>query len=141
LVAFKGSGMLAVGFTGIWTNDIFDTETNFFNFVSGDLNTRSEHSPLFPELMYNNENYLKVGDVSANSAGEYDRINGLDLQAVNLDLTVGLTNNSPFYYDFDINDVINAIEQAIIIEFDENAGFIEQNDGVNNIYKTGFVSF
>jgi len=59
MVVFKGQGMLSVGFTGIWTNDIFDTGTNYFDFVSGSHNVR-QHSELFPQLLYLDENYIKV---------------------------------------------------------------------------------
>lgn len=142
LVVFKGSGMLSVGFTGIWTNDILDLGTNLFDFVTWS-NNDGDHEALFPSLPYKNSNYIKVGDVSHNSTGEYDLINELDLQAINTNLTIGLNPNIDdiFYYDFDINNVINAIEQAIIIEFDTNYWFIEKYDGFDNIYKTGFVTF
>ena len=120
LVAFKGEGMLSIGFTGIWTNDIFDTGTNYFDFTSGTNNSWSTVSALFPEFNYNDETYIKVGDVSFDTVDEYDLINDIDFNAINLDLTVGVSYSSPFYYDFDINNVINAIEQAIIIAFDEN---------------------
>lgn len=141
LAVFKGSGMLAVGFTGIRTNDIYDTGTNIFDFVTKG-NNFGTISDIFPALPYNNENYIKVGDISLNTSGQYDLINGLDLDAINWALTVGLSFNAPNYYDFDINNVINAIEQAIVLEFDVNPGFIDQYaDGINYPFKTGFVSF
>lgn len=137
MVVFKGQGMLSVGFTGIWTNDIFDTGTNYFDFVSGSHNVR-QHSELFPQLLYLDENYIKVWDISNDSVDKYDFINEFDLQAINNSLTISLTQ-SINYYDFDINDVINAIEQAIIIEFDNQGGFIHSFNTIDNMYKTGFV--
>jgi len=124
LVAFKWTGMLSIWFTGTWTNDIFNTSTNFFNFRSGTLNEVNTLFPLFPEHNYWGINYIKAWDVSYTSTGGgYDIINSLDLAAINWSLIVWVGTN--IRYDFDLNDTISAIEQSIIIQYDLHKWFID----------------
>jgi len=123
-VVFKGSGTLAVGFTGTWTNDITSGDTNIFDFtLSG--NNRGDASELFPYYYYSNEEYIIPGDVSSSTGGSYDIINAGDLVTVNGSLTIGAFSE-PYRMDFDINDTINAIEQAIVIQYNGEFGWIDK---------------
>ncbi len=140
LAVFKGTGMLSIGFTGIWRNDISDTGTNIIDFRSGATNISingPETTALFPNITYNAIEYIIAWDISLGS-GEYDYINSQDLTLINNSLNIGITP-SISYYDFDINDTINAIEQAIVLNYNNSNGWIyEYADGTSWPTKTAF---
>lgn len=58
LVVYKGTGMLSVGFTGVWTNDISDTATNYFDFRSGANNIGTNLSDIYPKVTYSDTDYI-----------------------------------------------------------------------------------
>lgn len=156
LVAFKGTGMLSIGWTGVWTHQSYSGDgqnvaINFLDFVHvGGAATGVAHTWIFPSLVYNTTGYIKAGDVAATGAGTWDYINGADLALINAGLSIGdpfPSSTQQIYYDFDINSVINAIEQAIILQYDANLGFIDNygiwgnaTSPIAGLYKTGFVN-
>ncbi len=92
------------------------------------------------------------GDIDYAGLDSYDYIQGADLTTLNGSLTVGLGNipdldyrsnasHTPYFYDFDLNRTISAIEQAIVIQFDEDRGFISEyteNNPITDLTKAGF---
>jgi len=134
LIVFKGSGMISVGFTWTRTNDIFDTNTNFFNFRTWQNNVGT-HSAIFPEQYYLGTNYIIAGDFADDTAAKYDRINEFDLTEVNNSLTIWVFQ-WPNHYDVNLNSVIDAIEQAVVLRYDTLVGFIEYT---TSMPKTKFI--
>jgi len=126
LIVMKATGAVSIGFTGIWTNDITDTSTNFFDFRSGAHNDlMGDHSTIYPNIVYENTGYIIAGDITWDAAGAYDVINAGDLTLINDSLTIWVFSN-PFWMDFDLNDTINAIEQAVIIQYHLQDGWINE---------------
>jgi len=140
LAVFKGTGFLSIGFTGIWTNDISDTGTNILDF-SGAYNWNVSVSwTIFPKItdgLLANRYYNIAWDVDVSSTGQYDLINAWDLTLVNEQLNINIIADR-FYMDFDLNDTINAIEQAIIINYHEQNWWIDEKLNSN---KTDFRNF
>lgn len=150
LVVLKGSGMLAIWWTWVWTHNTLVTSNNILDFVHT-WNSASwvTHTWIWPSLYYQNTWYLEAGDVTVPTSGAYDYVNGADLNLINQNLSVGQAFSTiPVYYDFDINAFINAIEQAIIIQFDSSKGFIDNYATWGNstvpivgLYKTWFITY
>jgi len=138
LVVFKWTWALSVWFTWVWYNDISDTGTNYFDFTSWTNNIWQSLSELFPSVVFWSTEFIIAWDVSVTTSWQYDRINAADLTAINDSLVIGLTP-SINYYDFDLNSVINAIEQGIIINYHEANGWIDMYwDGIDYPNKAAF---
>lgn len=137
LVAYKGSGLLSVWYTGV-----FDDSLTTFDLTDGTnpnltLNYSSDYNP----LVYQNVVYMKPADVIADGTGTYDQVvASTDLAAINTNLTVGATPLAYSRYDFDLNGVIAAPEQAIIIQSLLDLGFIGWVNDLGLIPMTDFVT-
>jgi len=123
LAVFKGTGYLSIGFTGIWQNDPDNTSTNYLDF-SGWTTFGTKTVPSGGRL-YSNTYYLLYWDLETAWAN-YDLIETAnELTLINNNLEVGTNDLSSIYrYDADLNDVINAVEQAIVIQDNMSYGFI-----------------
>jgi len=79
---------------------------------------------LHPILERENKNYIIFWDVDQNWEGAYDLIYGSDLTLENTKITV---DNSIFadIFDFDYNDAVTALEQAILIQRIPSAGYLQ----------------
>ena len=135
MVVYKAEGMLAIGYTGVWENDITDFSTNVFDLTSGAVlttNFGASTAAVYPDLTYGGVHFIKQGDVDFGGAnGSYDVIDGsVDGAAINYVLTIGTPTHLD-YYDFDMNGVVNVIEQSVELQFDLDNGFIDEYaDGV-----------
>lgn len=124
--------MLSIGFTGIWENNVFDITTNVFDFTDR-ANNYGTVGPIYPNFTFANQNYIPQGDIIATTSGRYDLINAFDLTAMNNNLTISSASIIPPYYDFDLNNAVNVLEQSAILQFDNWFGFIEQYAGTNGL--------
>ena len=52
--------------------------------------------------------------------------------AINKKLTIGTPTHLP-EYDFDLNGVVNVVEQSVELQFDSRGGFMEDNAGLNGL--------
>lgn len=154
LIALKWTGMLSIGWTGIWQHDISNTWNNIIDFVhtwnTNALVSGLIHGTTYPSLIYSTTGYLEPGDVLGASIWAWDYINGGDLSLINTGLSIGQafpSSTQQIYYDFDVNTFINAVEQAIIIQFSNTKWFIDTyatwgnataSITVPQLYKTGF---
>lgn len=136
LVVFKWSGTLSAGFTGIWSDAI--TELNFFSWAYAN-NFSDDFVYKYDNGTYR-EHYLKVWDVSVNGIWDYDYVITADFSLINNNLTIWLFN-SPIRYDFDLNNVISAMEQSMTLQAWNAHWFIWWLDYSNIIPMTGFVEF
>jgi len=137
LVAFKWSGTLSAGFTGVWSNSI--TELNFFSW-----DYASNFSSDFVYKFNNSgtmEYYLKVWDLISDTTWSYDFVKDADFAEINNNLTIW-TNQIPYYrYDFDLNGIISSMEQSMILQARDSHWFIWRLNYNNIIPMTGFVNF
>jgi len=132
LAVFKGTWMLSIWFTGIRTNNIKNTGTNYLDFSWARNGSNSVSGTIFPKIKDGtnlNRFYTIAWDITVPSTGQYDYINAWDL--TNSDLYAInkielLTTTPKLYMDFDLNNTINAIEQAIIIQYHDQGGWINE---------------
>ncbi len=130
LVVFKWSWMLSVWFTWVWTNDINDTSTNYFDLSW--WTTVWTTWMIYPNIKYASTRFEIWWDVSVSDTSEYDLMNSLDLSIINSNITIWAFDNSKLYMDFDLNSVISAIEQAIEIQYNNQDGWMTKYaDGTN----------
>lgn len=122
LVVFKGTGMTSIGFTGEWGANT--TENAVIDFTNIANNTGVSLGDIFPDIHYGGEQYIIAGDIKVDVSGAYDYINSADLALINWSLSVWVLPTSINHYDFDINNVINAIEQGIVINYNDFNGWI-----------------
>lgn len=126
LVAFKWSGSLSIWYTGIWDHTI-----NWFNMFSW---TVADMLPSNFVIKYYDWqytwNYLKMWDVEANSSGNYDLIKDSDFSMMTYNLTTILNPSHPLCFDLDLNKMINALEQTIVIESYNSFWFISLQDEI-----------
>jgi len=141
LVIFKGTGMLSIGFTGIWSYNLNDNASHVFD-LSGGVNVGIT-STLYPPITYGSTTYEIGGDVVwTGGIGHYDYINAGDLTRINTNLTIGVFDTNDLYMDFNVNSVISAIEQAIALNYRDQNGWIDQyGDGINYPAKSTFKTF
>jgi len=114
LAVFKLEWALAVGYTGIWQETM-----TWFDFSDTSNN-------ILPEFAYDWQNYLYFGDVDQDGAWEYDYIHGADFTVINNHLTLDGSLINPLH-DFDYNNVVNALEQAMIISYLDVYWFLQTN--------------
>lgn len=120
LVAFKGSGTLSLWFTGIRNDTI-----TWFNFFSWTLADSLDNEFMFS--YYESEStgkYLKVGDILVSNSGTYDYIKDQDFSLMTNNLTISNTPTHPYWFDLDINHVINALEETMLLDSYNRIGFI-----------------
>lgn len=143
MIVYKAEGMLAVGVTGTWTRDVTDTANNIIDFSSGGSLVSllgAADGSLYPAFANDGVNYLYQGDVDA-TGNRYELIDNFDLTAIELRLTTDTVSNLG-QYDFDLNNAVNIIEQAVELQSDTTYGFIGNyaSQGTNPL-QTDFVDF
>jgi len=129
LVVFKGTWMTAVGFTGIWGTNT--TDAAIIDFTSGTNNTGMTINDVYPKVTYGPLDYIIAWDIATSTAGAYDYINSADLSLINSNLSIGVLPSNINHYDFDLNEYINAIEQGIVINYNDFNGWIYEFGGYN----------
>jgi len=135
LVVFKGTGMVSVGFTGVWGTNT--TDGAVIDFTSGTNNTGMTINTVYPQVTYGAFDYIIAGDIEAGTAGAYDYINSADLSLINSNLSIGALPSNINHYDFDLNEYINSIEQGIVINYNDFNGWIYEHAGTNSYPTSG----
>jgi len=134
LMAFKGSGTLSLWFTGIRDNTI-----TWFNFFSWGLADSLDNEFMF--TYYNwwiTGHYLKVGDLITYNSWTYDFIKDPDFAIMTNNLSLSSNILHPYRFDLDINNVINALEQTMLLDSYNRIWFIASQ---NMVSITDFVNF
>ena len=134
LMAFKGSWTLSLWFTGIRNDTI--TWFNFFSWALADS--------LDSEFMFKyyawwiTGNYLKVWDLITYNSWTYDFIKDPDFAIMTNNLSLSSNTLHPYRFDLDINNVINALEQTMLLDSYNRIWFIGSQSILN---VTDFVNF
>ena len=127
MMALKGSWTLSLGFTGIWNNDI--ASFNFFSWTLAN-SLDSEFMFKYPEWWVTG-NYLKVGDIIADTTWNYDFIKDPDFTLMTNNLSTSSNPLHPYRFDLDLNSVINALEETMLLDSYNRIGFIASQSLIN----------
>jgi len=83
-------------------------------------------------------NYLKVGDIITDTIWTYDYIKDPDFTMMTNTLTLSSNILHPYRFDLDINNVINAFEQTMLLDSYDRIWFIASQSYLNI---TDFMTF
>ncbi len=120
MLAFKGSWTLSLWYTGIRNDDITQ-----FNFYTGALADALNDEFMFRYYDWSvTGNFLKVWDVAADNSGNYDLIKDSDFTLMTDKLTLSSNISHPYWFDLDLNNVINALEQTMLLDSYNRVWFI-----------------
>jgi len=134
LLAFKGSGTLSLWCTGIRNSDI-----RSFNFFSWELADRMDSEFMFKYYDWSiTGNYLKVWDITSDTTWNYDLIKDPDFTIMTNKLTLSSNITHPHWFDLDLNGVINALEQTMLLDSYNRVWFITMQNDLNI---TDFINF
>jgi len=134
LLALKGSGTLSLWYTGIRNDNI-----TWFNFFSWALADSLDNEFMFKYYAWwITGNYLKVWDTTADTTWNYDWIKDSDFTLMTNKLTLSSAITHPYRFDLDLNNVINALEQTMLLDSYDRVWFITIQ---NHLPLTDFLSF
>jgi hypothetical protein len=137
MVVLKPKWALAVWYTWIW-----DATTWEFNMFSGNFANMISDRFVFKQFSDAvTWNYLRMWDVVDQTSFVYDIITDSDFAEISNNLTLGTNTIPQFWYDFDVNGVVSAMEQSMLLQSYNKYGYISWLDLQGIVPMSVFVGF